>query len=93
MLADFYESDFYIALAYHLDSDGKWGEIPEILSDIKEMVESKEVVESKERWYDLNKIGEWLITEPEITDKDLRPKYSACKEKLRFPIICSKKST
>ena len=48
------------------------------------MVESKEVVESKERWYDLNKIGEWLITEPEITDKDLRPYYYACKEKFDY---------
>ena len=75
MLAEYYETDFYKELANHLDSEGKWGEIPEILSDIKEMVESKEVVESKERWYDLNKIGEWLITEPEITDKDLRPYY------------------
>lgn len=48
------------------------------------MVEEKDTVESKERWYDLNKIGEWLITEPEITDKDLRPYYYACKEKIDY---------
>lgn len=48
------------------------------------MVEDKEAVEAKERWYDLNKIGEWLITEPEITDKDLRPYYYACKEKIDY---------
>ena len=84
MLAEYYETDFYKELANHLDSEGKWGEIPEILSDIKKMVEDKEAVESKERWYDLNKIAEWLITEPEITDKDLRPYYYACKEKIDY---------
>lgn len=84
MLAEYYETDFYKELSNHLDSEGKWGEIPEILSDIKKMVEDKDAVESKERWYDLNKIAEWLITEPEITDKDLRPYYYACKEKIDY---------
>lgn len=84
MLAEYYETDFYKELPNHLDSEGKWGEIPEILADIKKMVEEKDTVESKERWYDLNKIGEWLITEPEITDKDLRPYYYACKEKIDY---------
>ena len=37
------------------DSEGKWSEIPEILVDIKAMIEEQEIIE-KERWYDINKI-------------------------------------
>lgn len=84
MLAEYYETDFYKELPNHLDSEGKWGEIPEIFSDIQKIVEDKETVAAKDRWYDLNKIGEWLITEPEITDRDLRPYYYACKEKIDY---------
>ena len=84
MLAEYYEPDFYKALPNHLDSEGKWDEVPEILADIKTMVEDKRTVEAKERWYDLNKIWKWITTEPEITDKDLRPYYYACKEKMDY---------
>ena len=84
MLAEHYEIDFYKALPNHLDSEGKWAEIPEILGDIKTMVENNKTVKSKDRWYDLNKIWKWLITEPEIADKDLRPYYYACKEKIDY---------
>ena len=84
MLAEYYEPDFYKALPNHLDSEGKWAEVPEILADIKTMVEDKKTVEAKERWYDLNKIWKWITTEPEITDKDLRPYYYACKEKMDY---------
>lgn len=84
MLAEYYETDFYKELPNHLDTEGKWREIPEILADIKTMVEDKESVESKERWYDLNKIWKWLIMDPEIADKDLRPYYYACKEKIDY---------
>ena len=83
MLAEYYEPDFYKALPNHLDSEGKWDEVPEILADIKTMVEDKKV-EAKEQWYDLNKIWKWITTEPEITDKDLRPYYYACKEKMDY---------
>ena len=48
------------------------------------MVEDKKTVEAKERWYDLNEIWKWITTEPEITDKDLRPYYYACKEKIDY---------
>lgn len=84
MLAEYYAADFYKALPSHLDSEGKWGEILEILADIKAMVEDSETVVERERWYDLNKIWKWLITEPEITGKDLRPYYYACKEKIDY---------
>ena len=84
MLAEYYEPDFYKALPNHLDSEGKWDEVPEILADIKTMVEDKKTVEAKERWYDLNEIWKWITTEPEITDKDLRPYYYACKEKMDY---------
>lgn len=83
MLAEYYEPDFYKALPNHLDSEGKWDEVPEILADIKTMIEDKKV-EAKEQWYDLNKIWKWITTEPEITDKDLRPYYYACKEKMDY---------
>lgn len=84
MLAEYYETDFYKELPNHLDSEGKWGDISEILSEIQKMFEDKEKVEVKDRWYDLNKIREWLITEPEIIDRDLRPYYYACKEKIDY---------
>lgn len=84
MLVEYYESDFYKALPNHLDSEGKWNEIPEILADIELMAKDKKIIESKERWYDLNRIWKWLTTEPEIMDKDLRPYYYACKEKIDY---------
>lgn len=84
MLAEYYETDFYKELPNHLDSEGKWREIPEILTDIKEMVENKKTIVAKERWYDLNRIYKWIISEPEIIDKDLRPYYYACKEKFDY---------
>ncbi len=83
MLAEHYETDFYKSLPEHLDSEGKWSEIPEILVDIKAMIEEQEIIE-KERWYDINKIWKWLCSEPEIADKDLRPYYYACKEKIDY---------
>jgi len=83
MLAEHYETDFYKSLPEHLDSEGKWSEIPEILIDIKAMIEEQEIIE-KERWYDINKIWKWLCSEPEIADKDLRPYYYACKEKIDY---------
>lgn len=83
MLAEHYETDFYKSLPKHLDSEGKWSEIPEILVDIKAMIEEQEIIE-KERWYDINKIWKWLCSEPEIADKDLRPYYYACKEKIDY---------
>lgn len=84
MLAEYYTPDFYKALPNHLDSEGKWNEVPEILSDIKTMTEDKKTIEEKDRWYDLNKIWKWITTEPEIIDKDLRPYYYACKEKIDY---------
>lgn len=81
MLAEHYKTDFYKELPNHLDSEGKWNEVPEILADIKAMIEEQKAIEGKERWYDLNKIWKWLYYDPEITDKDLRPYYYACKEK------------
>lgn len=84
MLAEYYEQDFYKALPNHLDSEGKWNEIPEILADIKTMVENDGEIENKERWYDLNRISEWISTDPDITDKDLRPYYYASKEKFDY---------
>lgn len=84
MLAEYYEPDFYKALPNHLDSEGKWNEISEILADIKTMVENDGEIENKERWYDLNRISEWISTDPDITDKDLRPYYYASKEKFDY---------
>lgn len=84
MLVEYYETDFYKALPSHLDSEGKWDEIPEILEEIKAMAEGNETIEEKERWYDFKKIYKWLAAEPEITGKDLRPYYYACKEKIDY---------
>ena len=84
MLVEYYESDFYKALPNHLDSEGKWNEIPEILADIEAMAEDKKMIESKEQWYDLSRIWKWLTTEPGIMDNDLRPYYYACKEKIDY---------
>ena len=48
------------------------------------MAEDKKMIESKEQWYDLSRIWKWLTTEPGIMDKDLRPYYYACKEKIDY---------
>ena len=74
MLVEYYESDFYKALPNHLDSEGKWNEIPEILADIEAMAEDKKMIESKEQWYDLSRIWKWLTTEPGIMGLDFGSK-------------------
>lgn len=81
MLAEYYETEFYKELPNHLDSEGKWTEVSEILDEIKIAIKNNEKIDSKGQWYDLSKIWRWLITEPEIVDRDLRPYYYACKEK------------
>ena len=47
MLAEYYETDFYKELPNHLDSEGKWNEVPEILADIKAMIEEQKAIEGK----------------------------------------------
>ena len=86
MLAEYYAPDFYKALPNHLDSEGKWDEVPEILNDIRTLSEGveKNDTEEKGRWYDWNWVCNWLGTDPEIVDKDLRPYYYACKEKIDY---------
>ena len=84
MLAEYYHPDFYKALASHLNTEGKWEEISEILCSIKESAENLESQQEKQTWYDVNKIRDWIIAEPEIEDKDLRPYYYACKEKIDY---------
>lgn len=84
MLAEYYETEFYKDLPKHLDSEGKWSEVSEIIDKIKTAIKNGEEIDSKEQWYDLSKIWRWLITEPEIVDKDLRPYYFACKEKIDY---------
>lgn len=84
MLAEYYEPEFYKNLPNHLNSEGKWAEVHEILEDIRLMVDDKQTIEKKERWFDLNVIAKWITSEPEIVDKDLRPYYYACKEKMDY---------
>ncbi len=83
MLAEYYETDFYIELPNHLDSKGRWGEVSEILDDIQTMIEKQKAIE-EDKWYNLNKIQKWLYIDPDIADKDLRPYYYACKEKIDY---------
>ncbi len=82
MLAEYYETDFFIKNCLIIWIQKENGEkFQKYLLILKKWSKKRIQWNQKERWYDLNKIGEWLITEPEITDKDLRPYYYACKEK------------
>lgn len=84
MLAEYYIPVFYKKLPEHLDKDGKWKEVSEILVNIENSIEKEKVIDNQECWYDLNEIGKWITSEPSITDKDLRPYYYACKEKIDY---------
>ena len=37
-----------------------------------------------DNWFDANKIKDWILSEPDISDMDLRPYYYACKEKIDY---------
>lgn len=78
MLAEYYIPAFYKKLPEHLDKEGKWNEISEIPIKIENAIDNQEC------WYDLNEIEKWVTSEPDITDKDLRPYYYACKEKIDY---------
>ncbi len=84
MLAEYYEPEFYKELPKHLDYDGKWVEVSEIIARIKEEESQRQPLDEKAQWYEFDKVEKWLVTEPEISDKDLRPYYYACKEKMDY---------
>lgn len=84
MLAENYWPDFYKELPNHLSPEGKWIELSEILADINEMMEKKEAIQRKDQWYNLNEVWQWLISEPQINNIDLRPYYYASKEKIDY---------
>ncbi len=84
MLAENYWPDFYKELPNHLNVEGKWEELPDIIEDIRKMVEENEKIELKERWFDLNEVWQWIGAEPIIVDVDLRPYYYASKERYDY---------
>lgn len=89
MLAEYYIPSFYQQLPSHLTNDGIWKEA----KDVKDAVEKGNVdaktspttkMHDTEKWFDTKEIKDWILSEPDITDKDLRPYYYACKEKIDY---------
>ena len=81
MLAEYYHPDFYKNLSSHLNSEGKWQEVSNILDTLDKEINEDD---KENRWYDFKNIKKWLISEPKIIDIDLRPYYYACKEKIDY---------
>lgn len=84
MLAEYYHNSFYIELANHLNTEGKWEDLSDILMEIKCVTEGEEIEKDNNLWFDINKMEDWLLSEPGMVDKDLRPYYYACKEKIDY---------
>lgn len=89
MLAEYYIPSFYQQLPSHLTNDGVWKEA----KDVKDAVEKGNVdaktspttkMHDTENWFDTKEIKDWILSEPDITDMDLRPYYYACKEKTDY---------
>lgn len=73
----------------HLTSEGVWKDVKDVKENIEkvtaETAESKmEVSSHNENWFDQKEIKDWILSEPDITDIDLRPYYYACKEKIDY---------
>ena len=89
MLAEYYIPNFYKQLPMHLTSEGVWKDIKDVKENIeKETAETAakktNVSSHNENWFDPKAIKDWILSEPDITDIDLRPYYYACKEKIDY---------
>lgn len=88
MLAEYYAPEFYKKLPAHLSNDGIWKEVNEIKSSLEEKTTKTAIVvddlSRNDNWFDANKIKDWILSEPDISDMDLRPYYYACKEKIDY---------
>lgn len=82
MLIEYYSPNFYKELSKHLNGVGIWTE----LKEIKQMIlnDEDETSENDEKWFDINEMRSWIISDPDIEEKDLRPYYYACKEKIDY---------
>lgn len=89
MLAEYYAPSFYKGLTAHLTSDGIWKDAKSVKEAMqKEIAESSmtqtDALQHDEKWFDVKEIKDWILSEPDISDKDLRPYYYACKEKTDY---------
>lgn len=85
MLAENYAQEFYKALSSKLNSDGVWAEYPEVIELMKKAIETPGTpFEIEDKWFDLNQVKDWLLSDPDLTGIDLRPYYYACKEKTDY---------
>ncbi len=84
MLAEYYVPDFYKKLPSHLNSSGVWNEFADVRDSIKSAIEDNETLDVEDKWFDTNKIGKWILSDPDIEGIDLRPYYYACKEKIDY---------
>lgn len=89
MLAEYYIPDFYKRLPSHLTSDGIWKEATEVKDSVekettKTEIPQEDVLQHGEKWFDTKEIKDWILSEPDISNKDLRPYYYACKEKMDY---------
>lgn len=89
MLAEYYFPNFYKQLPAHLTSNGVWEDAKAVKDGIEnehdETVTKKADVSShNENWFDPKEIQDWILLEPDISEKDLRPYYYACKEKIDY---------
>ena len=89
MLAEYYVPDFYKRLPAHLTSDGVWTEATAVKDSAEKEDTAVEVQKGdthpqEENWFEKKEIKEWILSEPDISNKDLRPYYYACKEKIDY---------
>jgi len=84
MLAESYAPDFYKKLPSHLDSTGVWNEISDVKLSINTSMENNDSLNDSDKWFEVNEIWKWVLSDPDIEGKDLRPYYYACKEKIDY---------
>lgn len=89
MLAEYYAPIFYKKLPSHLSDDGIWKEAKTVKEAVKKEnsetdTSIKNDLQIEQKWFDEKEIRDWILLEPDISDKDLRPYYYACKEKIDY---------
>lgn len=84
MLAEYYAPNFYKNLPSHLTHEGIWKEAGDVEAAIQKAIKEKGQIEINDKWFDLDQVKDWILSEPSISEKDLRPYYYACKEKADY---------
>lgn len=98
MLAEHFHNAFYRSLPDHLDKNGHWNEVSDVIikensKAIEEKTDGKKTLTKQKRtnpkkepvdWYQQYDMQDWIDSKPSLNNVDLRPYYFICKENIDY---------